>query len=149
MSNEPTTTNDSFINQSLLNIKAKMTAVGKDAKNPFFKSTYTTLNAFIQAVEPLLKEEGMFLTQPVSSNGQSNFVRTLLTHAASGENVESVILLPVLDDMQKLGGAITYARRYTLASLLGMMSDDDDGNTATGKTIANKPIVKVANSSNF
>ena len=35
--------------------------------------------------------------------------------------------------MQSLGGAITYARRYGLASLTGVPVADDDGNTAVGE----------------
>jgi hypothetical protein len=37
-------------------------------------------------------------------------------------------------DMQKAGSAVTYARRYTLGALLAMKAEDDDGNTASGKT---------------
>ena len=34
------------------------------------------------------------------------------------------------NDMQALGSAITYARRYALVSMLGLEQDDDDGNKA-------------------
>ena len=39
--------------------------------------------------------------------------------------------LPNLQDPQKLGSAITYFRRYTLQSLLGLQAEDDDGNKAS------------------
>jgi hypothetical protein len=39
------------------------------------------------------------------------------------------MVLPNLQDPQKLGSAITY-RRYTLQSLLGLQAEDDDGNKA-------------------
>ena len=48
--------------------------------------------------------------------------------------------LPDIQDPQKLGSCITYYRRYTLASLLGLQAEDDDGNAASGKsTEVDKP----------
>ena len=41
--------------------------------------------------------------------------------------------LPPLTDPQKIGSAITYYRRYTLQSLLGIQAEDDDANKASGK----------------
>ena len=49
--------------------------------------------------------------------------------------VISALKLPELNDPQKLGSAITYYRRYTLQSLLALQSEDDDGNSASGKTV--------------
>jgi hypothetical protein len=43
------------------------------------------------------------------------------------------MVLPNLQDPQKLGSAITYYRRYTLQSLLGLQAEDDDGNKRTYK----------------
>ena len=58
-----------------------------------------------------------------------------ISHIETGLTKESVVVIPELDgDMQKIGGAITYARRYTLSALFGMMAEDDDGNLASGKT---------------
>ena len=37
--------------------------------------------------------------------------------------------------LQKLGGAVTYLRRYTLSSLLGLQSEDDDGNAASNASV--------------
>ena len=39
-------------------------------------------------------------------------------------------------DPQKMGSAITYLRRYTLQSLLGLQAADDDANMASGKKVA-------------
>ena len=43
--------------------------------------------------------------------------------------------------MQGLGSAITYARRYSLVSMLGLEAEDDDGN----KAVQHKPQPKAEN----
>ena len=53
----------------------------------------------------------------------------------SSDSVESSLSLPTDLDTQKIGGAITYYRRYTLVALLGLQAEDDDGNTASGKSM--------------
>ena len=57
-----------------------------------------------------------------------------------GGFVESSLELPANLDAQKIGSAITYYRRYTLQSLLGLQAEDDDGNGAISKktTSSNK-----------
>ena len=59
----------------------------------------------------------------------------------SGESVTSSIVLPQIDDPQKLGSAITYYRRYTLQSLLGLQAEDDDANSASQATKSQKQWV--------
>ena len=60
----------------------------------------------------------------------------------TGASIQSSLSLPALTDMQKLGGAITYARRYTLGSLFAMLTEDDDGETAAGRGTTRKKTVK-------
>jgi hypothetical protein len=64
-----------------------------------------------------------------------------------GNSIESSLQLPTDLDAQKIGSAITYYRRYTLASLLGLQAKDDDANIASGKdydalTTPKKPLTK-------
>ena len=130
---------------ALLKVKAKIEAVVKSANNPFFKSKYADLNTYLAEVEPLLAENRLVLLQPVrfdSATGK-NVVSTTLFHE-SGEFVSSEMGIDGSLDAQKMGAAVTYFRRYTLGFLLGMQSDDDDGNTASGKA---NPGVKVDKSS--
>ena len=62
--------------------------------------------------------------------------------------IESGINLPMIQDPQKLGSAITYFRRYTLQSLLALQAEDDDGNKAITKIkpllLDNSPELKNA-----
>ena len=115
----------------------------KDAKNPFFKSKYATLNSVYEAVAPALLANGFTIIQPIVDNN----VETTLVHA-SGQFITSScpIVCAKQNDPQAMGSAITYARRYSLASLLGVMTDeDDDGEKAMGRT-DKKPMPKKEDS---
>lgn len=108
--------------------------VGKIARNqdnPYFKSRYADLNALFEQIKPLITKHGFVLIQVV----RGSQLHTELVHIESGEFLESDMdLLTVKPDMQQLGSAVTYARRYSLLPLLNIEVVDDDGNLASGKT---------------
>ena len=105
--------------------------VSKDAKNPFFKSKYASLPNILEAIREPLDKSGIIVSQvPSGVNGLS----TILIHSESGEWMEDTYTMPVAkqNDPQAVGSAITYARRYALASSLGLnVDEDDDGNAAS------------------
>jgi hypothetical protein len=113
----------------LAEVKREVGKVSKNSKNPHFKNTYADLNALIDAVEPILLEKGLLMLQPI----QNGNVNTIIIDCESSESIESSILLPALQDPQKLGGAISYFRRYTLQSLLSLQAIDDDATLAIKK----------------
>lgn len=125
------------ISKALLEAQKKMGAVSKDAKNPFFKSSYATLNNVREAVMPALNESGITLLQPTVSLDGKVYVETILLHE-SGEFIsgETEAVLAKVNDPQSLGSAISYARRYGLMSTLGLAAEDDDGNSASGKVVS-------------
>jgi hypothetical protein len=69
----------------------------------------------------------------LSSVGDKPAIKTLLIDTESGETLESTAVITELNDAQKMGGSITYFRRYSLISLMGFGAEDDDGNAASGK----------------
>ena len=116
---------------SLAELQDSVNKLTKNTDNPFFKSKYTDLNAIFEEVKPKIREKGFILIQRV----MNNTLITELVHIKTGEKLESVMdLLTVRPDMQQLGSAITYARRYSLLALLNIECEDDDGNLASGKT---------------
>lgn len=117
----------------LFAVKSEMTGVVKDAKNPFFKSQYADLNSHLEMIEPILSKNKLVLLQPVSSIDGKDTVSTIIYDSESGQSVSSSISISG-KDMQQLGASVTYGRRFTLGSLLGMQAVDDDGNMASGKT---------------
>ena len=110
------------LNSKLLDFQKKVGIIKKDAKNPHFKNTYASLTQILSEVKPLLTECGLVLIQPIDSNG----VGTTIIDFENGQKVETYISLPSNLSPQQLGSAITYFRRYTLASLLALEIDDDD-----------------------
>lgn len=114
--------------KKLSDAKKEIGKISKDSSNPFFKSKYFDINKLLEHVEPILEKHGLMIMQPIKDNR----VQTIITHLESGENIDSSICLPDLNDPQKIGSAITYYRRYTLQSLLALQAEDDDGNKAAG-----------------
>lgn len=116
----------------LLEVKKQIGNLSKNSKNPFFKSQYLDLNDLLNAVEPLLHEQGLLLLQPINGG----FVWSQIIDTENGSIIaDSSIELPNITDPQKLGSCITYFRRYTLKSLLSISEVDDDGNKASQPTI--------------
>ena len=113
----------------LLDVTSKIEKLEKDKKNPFFKSSYVSLDKVIDVARPHLLAEKLLLLQPIEQGS----VGTRIVDTESGESVDSFIPLPEGMKPQDLGSCITYFRRYTLVSLLGLAQEDDDGNKAHGR----------------
>ena len=127
------------IAKALVEFQAKVSKIKKDAKNPFFKSNYASLSNIQDAISQPLIESGLCYSQsPTGTNG----LCTILIHAESGEYLMDEYIMPVSkpNDPQAVGSAITYAKRYALAGVLGLnIDDDDDGNKAAAKEDVQKP----------
>ena len=113
--------------KKLLEAKKEIGKVAKNAKNPHLKNTYADVNALIEAVEPILLSHGLLLLQPIIENN----VVTRIIDVESDQSVESSLPLTKGLNAQQLGSEVTYFRRYTLQSLLGLKVTDDDGNDAS------------------
>lgn len=122
--------------QKLHRAKLAIGKVTKNANNPHFKKSYADLNAIIEAVEPILLENGLLLLQPI----QGNSVCTQIIDIDSGMSIESCMELPQGMNPQQQGSAITYYRRYTLQSTLSLQAVDDDGAAASKSTPTKPPI---------
>lgn len=111
--------------------KRNFAPIVKDAKNPHFKSTYATLGAILAAVEIPLLDEGVLISHTLDHGSDgSMMLRTSLTHWDTGASIETSF--PVAgNDPQRLGSALTYARRYNLLNLLNLATEDDDGEAAS------------------
>ena len=110
--------------------KKEIGKISKDQTNPFYKSKYFDINSLIKQLNPLLAKHKLLLVQPILDN----MVLSRIICIDNGGSIDSSLTLPEINDPQKLGSAITYYRRYTLASLLGLQAVDDDGNLASSKS---------------
>jgi hypothetical protein len=101
--------------------------------------SYANLSTIFEVINPLLKKHGLGFTQLVGDNN----VKTIIFDIESGENIETVTTIPSgvtlkgMNDFQILGSAITYVRRYSLSSALGLITDKDiDGGGEQVKPVA-------------
>ena len=125
------------IYKKLHSAKSEIGAISKDSRNPFFKSKYFDINQLLEHTEPILQKHDLLCLQPILEG----VVTSQIIDVETGEKVESGIALTNITDPQKRGSEITYYRRYTLASLLGMQAEDDDANKASRKKPAAKPVI--------
>lgn len=102
--------------------------VHADATNPFHKNKYATLSAHLKVIKPIFAKHGLAIIQLPSSNYEKGVgVCTVIVHE-SGESMEHSIHIPVADGMkgQDAGALISYLRRYALAAVAGIATEDDD-----------------------
>jgi len=109
--------------------------------NPHFKSRYADLTSVIDASRKALAENGLSIAQFPSADGSKVSVRTVLAHK-SGEWISDVLTLTASKpDPQGVGSAITYAKRYAWAAILGISADeDDDANEASAPNKSQRPV---------
>jgi len=124
-------------------------SIAKNKTNPHFKNKYADLDSVLEATVPALIAEGLVVMHSTDFMGDRFVLKTRLYHV-SGEYLETIFPLPNITDSQKLGGAITYAKRYSYCALLCITADEDtDGNESS--SIASSSTVKknVAAASNI
>ena len=123
----------------------------KTGTNPHFRSRYVTLEGVIEAVTGPLSEHGFFLSQQVFTGEHGSFVSTILMHEddPNWEMISHVPLVLNKNDMQGLGSAITYARRYGIMSLLNLPAEDDDGSATTMQANSTSETPKSRAKSNW
>lgn len=108
--------------------------VVKTGTNPHFKSRYVELASVIDATTEALHKHGLFVVQTPQIDKNDRFVlETLIVHRNGQAPARSIwpILVKDMNDPQKVGGAVTYARRYSLMALMNIAGEDDDGNAAS------------------
>lgn len=118
---------------ALAKAQGKITGALKDSANPFFKSKYADLAACWDSCRAPLSENGLAVIQTTAVDEQGVTVYTTLAHE-SGEWIRGTLrMLPKDGSPQSCGSALTYARRYALAAMVGLAQVDDDANAASGR----------------
>lgn len=111
--------------KSLANFQQEVPTIHKATQG--FGYTYADLTAIYKVINPLMKKNGLGFTQLL----QDNKMVTIVFHIESGETIESKTDIPMnvqlkgMNDFQVMGSAITYLRRYSLSSVLGLVTDKD------------------------
>jgi hypothetical protein len=130
--------------EALSKAQAEIKPAKLDMENPYYKSKYASLKSCQEAYRAPLAKFGLAIVQQVYSEQDAYYVRTVLGHS-SGQWMSNVFKLIVgKRDMQGLGSAITYGRRYGANALVGVVdTEDDDGNNSLPPKGDNKPPQKT------
>jgi hypothetical protein len=114
--------------------------IAPDSTNPFHKNKYASLSAHLNYIKPVFAKNGLAIVQfPTSSTEAYSWgckddkhigaigIKTIIIHK-NGESIEQSCVLPidVGTSGQQAGALLTYLRRYALASVAGIATDDDD-----------------------
>jgi hypothetical protein len=137
------------LTKALAAFQGEVTNPLNSANNPYFNSKYAPLSAILTLVRPILAKHGLSIMQNVGGNLQEVNITTILAHE-SGEWIQfDPLILPGEQSLkgggkaltvQGAGSAISYARRYSICSVLNITGeDDDDGNGATKHTQPQPP----------
>ena len=124
--------------KALANFQQECPTIHKGTKG--YGYTYADLPAIFEVINPLLRKNGLGFTQLM----QDQTIKTILFHIETGQTLESELTIPQnvslkgMNDYQVLGSAITYLRRYSISSLLGIVTDKDTD--ASGEQ--QKPLIE-------
>ena len=118
---------------ALAKAQAQIKPASKDATNPHFKSRYADLPAVWDACRAPLSANGLSVVQLPADAGEGRVGLTSILLHASGQYISETFSTKLQqDNAQGVGSALTYLRRYALASMVGIVADDDDdGNAAS------------------
>jgi hypothetical protein len=127
------------ISLDLSKAQAVIVNPAKDGNNPHFRSKYATLDTGLNIVRECMSKHNISVVQATRVEGNVLMLDTRLAHK-SGQWIEAeypVCAFPA--KQQEMGSALTYSRRYSLFSLVGIAGEeDDDGNAAVTATQAPK-----------
>jgi len=126
---------------AIVAMQAELGNTKKTKLNPFYKKMYASLDVIINDIKPVLAKHGLCVLQDIETRDDKVIVTTMLLHT-SGEWIEQEGLALKLEKVtsQGAGIVITYGRRYSLAPMLNIASEeDDDGNISEGEKDKNKP----------
>lgn len=128
------------IYKKLFEAKKEIGKISKDSTNPFYKSKYFDINQLLEHVEPILQRHELLVLQPIKNGKVVTEIWSTNDEDGVPCEIYSELELTNITDPQKRGSEITYYRRYTLQSLLGLQAEDDDANkTVKQPTEDNRP----------
>lgn len=129
------------IYQKIAKVKQDCATLIKNKANDFFKSKYVTLDEIQTMIKPLELKHNIVVTHKYN---EDEMLTSYVVDLDSGETIESQFPILKSDNPQKMGSAITYARRYNYTMLFDLITDDDDdGNGASEKPKNNKAPAKT------
>ena len=113
--------------KSILDFQNEVPALCKNTQGYGYK--YVDLAEIINTIRPILAKHGLGFIQPLRDNG---VIETIIFHYPSSQQISSQVQMPMgiqlkgMNDFQVYGNAISYFRRYSLSTILGLVTDKDN-----------------------
>ena len=122
--------------KALSKVQKDLKHAKKDDKGAFGK--YADLASVYEVIRKPLVDNGFsYIHSLTTQENGDHFVDTLLMHETGGTFKTSLPLIITKRDMQGLGSAITYAKRYGISMIVGLASEEDDGGKGAGTSKGN------------
>lgn len=127
--------------KSLIQAQSKFKKADKAALNPHFRSKYADFEAIVEACSSSLHDNGLCFSQTTRVDNGVVILTTTIFHITGQFISSDYPIMPIKQDPQAYGSALTYAKRYSLCAILGLVSaeEDDDGHKAS-ETIVDKHL---------
>lgn len=114
-------------NKDFTSMQSEITTVTKSKQGHNYK--YATLEDIVDIVRPTLEKHGFAVSFGV--NTTSDIIVTCTLMHKEGHSIETTMQLPAdksgsKNAVQAIGSSVSYAKRYTLSSLLNIATRDDD-----------------------
>lgn len=118
--------------EAILSIQSEVLLVHKDGKNPHHNSNYPTLESVLSVLSEPLRKNKVVVNQETCFTDHGWVLVTVVSCGNDSDQFETPLLgiEGAKNQMQALGSAITYARRYALMSYFSLAPTDDDGEAA-------------------
>ena len=115
----------------LFKVQNKLNPIKKSMDNPFFSSKYFDINKLLEEIMPVLHECGLGIMQPLTTTEDGRAAIETILYDDEGNYLSRITPLPAYSKAHEMGSCVTYLRRYSIQSLIGLQAEDDDGNLAT------------------
>ena len=125
--------------KALSKAQGEMDHAKKDEKGAFGK--YATLRSVLDVLKPILSKNGFALSHRQGADENGMYCDTMLMHESGGMFESRVHLINERKNMQGLGSAITYARRYGVSMLCNIATEDDDAEGTKPVPNVNRPKI--------
>lgn len=129
---DPTVCTNAHVTEALIKVQASLAPLKANATSHHGK--FANLAGVMSLLQPHLEANKLAIIQrPVDSPTGSCKLETILRHQPTGEEITSTITIPMQrqNDPQAFGAAMTYGRRYALLCLFGMVTEDDNADSAS------------------
>jgi len=124
------------ISAALAKAQAQIKSAIKDTEGQVGSSRkykYANLGSVFDACKKALNDNGIAIVQRTDFNGPEIWLETMLLHTSGDVITGRYPLRPTQDTPQAYGSALTYARRYALSAMVGVVADEDDDGAAGSK----------------